>query len=128
MCSQASRPATDSDPKCASVIATLDELKMQDTLVLDVHHLTPIADTMIIATGRSNRHVKSAAERLAELMKHDYEPCLSVEGLEQADWVLLDLNGIIVHIMQQKARDYYQLEKLWGLSDTPATRDDKGAL
>lgn len=98
------------------VLLMLEEMKAQDIITLDVQHLTPLTDTMIIATGRSNRHVKSTAERIVEQMKALKMPCLGVEGLKDGEWVLIDLNGTIVHVMQQKTRDYYQLEKLWGLS------------
>lgn len=93
---------------------TLDDLKAEDMRVLDVHDLTTIADRMVIASGRSDRHVKSLGETLTQNAKGEgLHP--GVEGLEQAEWVLIDLGGVLVHIMQPDTRAYYQLEKLWDI-------------
>lgn len=99
--------------------ATLDELKAEDVRVLDVHELTTIADRMVVVSGRSDRHVKSLGETLVQNAKgRGLQP--GVEGLDQAEWVLIDLGGVLVHIMQPDTRAYYQLEKLWDI-DTRAS-------
>lgn len=96
----------------------LDDLKAEDMRVLDVRELTTIADYMVIASGRSDRHVKALGETLVRDAKgRGLQP--SVEGLAQAEWVLVDLGGVLVHIMQPGTRAYYQLEKLWDI-DAPA--------
>lgn len=96
----------------------LDELKAEDVTVLDVTDLTTITDRMVICTGRSGRHVARLGETLAQQAKNaGLKP--GVEGLEQADWVLVDLRGVIVHIMQPTARARYQLEKLWDIDTRP---------
>lgn len=92
----------------------IDELKGESVQVLDVSALTTIADHMLICSGRSARHVKRLGETV---IAHAKQAGLAprVEGLEQAEWVLIDLNGVVVHIMQPVTRAYYQLEKLWDL-------------
>ena len=91
----------------------LDDMKVSDTRVLEVTGLTSITDYMIIATGRSRRHVRSVAERLVEKCKEAEQPLLGVEGLDESNWVLVDLQDVVVHIMQAAARDFYKLENLW---------------
>jgi ribosome-associated protein len=99
-----------------SVLSALDDLKAQDVVQLDVGHITSIADYIIICSGRSNRHVKSIADHLIEQLKAAGTPPLSVTGRELANWVLVDCNAVIVHIMLPETRDYYALEKLWTIS------------
>jgi ribosome-associated protein len=95
-------------------IEAVDELKGESVQVLDVAALTTIADHMIICSGGSARHVKRLGETvIAHAKEAGIQP--RVEGLSQAEWVLIDLNGVIVHIMQPVTRAYYQLEKLWDL-------------
>jgi ribosome-associated protein len=96
-----------------SVLTALDDLKAQDVVQLDVGDITPIADYIIICSGRSNRHVKSIANHLVEQLKAAGAQPLSVTGRELANWVLVDCNAVIVHIMLPETRDYYALEKLW---------------
>jgi len=92
----------------------IEELKGESVQVLDVSALTTIADHMLICNGRSARHVKSLGESVVTRAKQaGLKP--RVEGLDQAEWVLIDLNGVVVHIMQPVSRAYYQLEKLWDL-------------
>jgi ribosome-associated protein len=91
----------------------LDDLKARDVVSLDVSELTDVTDTLIIATGTSGRHVKSLADNVAmEFKRRDYMP-LGVEGGEVGDWVLVDLGGVVVHVMQEDARELYDLERLW---------------
>jgi ribosome-associated protein len=97
-----------------TAIAGLEEAKAQDIKVMDVRGLTDITDFMILATGSSSRHVNAIADKLVDYMKeHGHRP-LGVEGQEEAEWVLVDLNDAIVHIMQADARVFYDLDKLWG--------------
>lgn len=97
-----------------TAIAGLEEAKAQDIKVMDVTGLTDVTDFMILATGTSSRHVNAIADQLVNYMKaHGHRP-LGVEGRDEAQWVLVDLNDVIVHIMQADARVFYDLEKLWG--------------
>ncbi len=95
------------------VINTLEDTKAQNVKVLDVKKISNITDTMVIATGTSNRQVVSIAQRLIENVKsHGIRP-LGDEGSDAGEWVLVDLGDVIVHLMQPEIREFYQLEKLW---------------
>lgn len=107
------------------VVTILDDLKAVDIKVLNVEGMTTIADRMILCSGRSTRHVNSIANNLVtELKKHKLPLPLGVEGLNSSNWVLVDLGDIIVHVMQQEARDFYNLEALWG--NVPVIADRSG--
>ena len=95
------------------VIDKVDDLKGRDIQVLDVHGKTDVADYMVICSGNSKTHVKSIAEYVATQAKHAGIPPLGVEGGEQSEWVLVDLGDVVLHVMQESMRDFYQLEKLW---------------
>ncbi len=91
----------------------LDDLKAKDVLTLDVRPLTSLADVMIIASGTSSRHVKSLADNVVKLVKEAGLKPLGMEGERDGDWVLIDLAGVIVHVMQPATRAFYDLERLW---------------
>lgn len=94
----------------------LDEMKAVNVKVLDVHKLTDITDTMIIATGNSDRHVRSIADRVVEFAKKAGFRPMGVEGERDGEWVLVDLHDVIVHIMLPRVREFYRLENLWDVS------------
>ena len=104
------------------VVATLEDMKTHDIVVIDVRGRTVIADYLVIASGNSDRHVKSTAEAVAFRAKQAGEPPLGEEGVQEGEWALIDLNGVIVHVMQPRVRDYYQLEKLWELDPGAAEK------
>ena len=104
-----------------AIMSALENLKGKDIVTLDVHELTDVMDTLIIASGTSNRHSRSLAENLVLETKKAGFRALGVEGLETGDWVLVDFGDTVVHVMQQETRDYYELEKLWSMK--PANRD-----
>ena len=116
---RASRPKTrmSSGALTELVVEALRELKAQSVLSLDVRHLTTVTDAMVIATGRSDRHVQALADTVVERCKQAGEPPLGREGDEAGEWVLLDLADVVVHVMQPQVREFYDLEKLW---DIPA--------
>jgi len=99
------------------VLTTLEDMKAQDISTLDVRGKTSITDIMVFASGTSDRHVKSLAESVAFQAKMAGEPPIGIEGETQGEWALVDLNGVVVHIMQPKVRDFYQLERLWSVGD-----------
>jgi len=101
------------------VIKTLEDLKAQDIKVLDVRGKTSITDIMIIASGTSGRHVKSSAEAVAFQAKQAGFPPIGDEGLQDGEWALVDVNDVVVHVMQPKVRDFYQLERLWSMDAKP---------
>jgi ribosome-associated protein len=102
----------------ALVINALDDMKALEIKVLDVRGLTDVADTMVIASGTSDRHVRSVAQRLVEKTKADGFRPHGVEGQQDSDWVLIDLNEMIVHVMLPRVREFYGLEKLWDMTTT----------
>jgi ribosome-associated protein len=100
----------------AVVLAALDDMKALEVKVLDVRALTDIADFMVIASGTSDRHVRSVAQRVVEKTKEAGFRPHGVEGQQDADWVLIDLNDMIVHVMLPRVREFYGLEKLWDMT------------
>src|SRR5215475_9773189 len=112
------RPRRSPEPERASplqdvVTAALDDMKAVNVKVLDVRGLTDIADTMIIASGNSDRHVKSIADRVVEKTKAAGFRPLGTEGARDGEWVLVDLQDILVHVMLPRVREFYGLERLW---------------
>jgi len=99
------------------IVDTLNEMKAYDVTVLNVRDLTSFTDTMIIATGQSERQVKALANKVLEEIKRSHHEILGVEGIEQGQWALLDFGDAILHVMRPDTRNYYQLEKLWSVND-----------
>ena len=95
------------------VIDKIDDLKGQDIVALDVQGKSSITDCMIICPGTSTRHVSSIADHVAQESKSAGLMPLAVEGKNAADWVIVDLGEVIVHVMQEESRQLYELEKLW---------------
>ena len=102
----------------AVVINALDDMKALEVKVLDVRGLTDVADTMVIASGTSDRHVRSVAKNVVEKTKAAGFRPHGVEGQQDSDWVLIDLNEMIVHVMLPRVREFYGLEKLWDITAT----------
>jgi ribosome-associated protein len=98
------------------VVSSLEDFKATDTLVIDVSGKNPLTERMVIASGNSTRHVKSMAENLIVKAKAVGNPPLGVEGMSEGEWVLVDLNDVIVHLMLPQSRAFYNLEKLWEAS------------
>ena len=107
------------------VVNILEDMKANDITVLDVRGKTSIADFFIIASGTSDRHVKSTAEAVAFQAKQAGEAALGIEGANEGEWALVDLNGVVVHVMQPKVRDFYQLERLWSVDVEAAEKLSK---
>jgi ribosome-associated protein len=99
------------------VIETLEDLKAIDVQEVDVSGQNPLTDRFVVATGSSTRHVKSMAEKLVLKAKAAGYPPLGVEGERGGEWVLVDLNDVIVHLMLPQTRAFYNLEKLWEASN-----------
>jgi ribosome-associated protein len=91
----------------------LEDLKAVDIKTLDVSRLTTITDVMLIATGTSNRHAAALAHSVIDKAREHGHRAVGVEGLTEGEWVLVNLGGVIVHVMQAQTRAFYQLEKLW---------------
>jgi len=95
------------------VLNALAELKAVDVKALDVRGLTDITDTMVVASGTSDRHVKSLAERVTQRCKEAGFRPYGMEGERDGEWVLLDLQDVVLHVMLPRVREFYALEKLW---------------
>lgn len=110
------RRAKTTDSVVEIVGHALEDIKAVNVRVLDVRKLTDIADTLVIASGNSDRHVRSIADRVVEFAKKaGYRP-MGVEGERDGEWVLVDLQDVIVHIMLPRVREFYRLESLWDVS------------
>ncbi len=103
------------------VVAALEDRKGQSIVAMDVTDVTDITDFMVIASGTSNRHVKSLVDQVIEAAKSGHNPLLGVEGRETYEWVLLDLGDVLVHVMQTATREFYALERLWQLLPADST-------
>jgi ribosome-associated protein len=106
------------------VSAALEDMKGLNITVLDVRGVTSVADTIVIASGTSDRHVKSLATRVQERAREIGQRPLGVEGDREGEWVLVDLGDVIVHVMLPRVREFYALEKLWDVRSSergPAT-------
>ena len=96
-----------------TVLDSLEESKAEKVVTIEISAKTTIADNMVIASGRSQRHVSAIAERLIEDLKNAGHGRVRAEGMPACDWVLLDANDVIIHIFRPEVRDFYNLEKMW---------------
>lgn len=92
---------------------TLEDMKAEEIVELDVTDKTSVTDFIIVATGTSSRHVKSVAANVVADAKHSGLQPLGVEGEQDGEWVLVDLGDVVVHVMQQTTRAFYDIESLW---------------
>jgi ribosome-associated protein len=104
-----------------TIITCLDDAKAEDIVTLDLDGKAAIADQMVVASGRSNRHVSAIADQLEEALKANGFKDLRLEGRPHCDWVLLDAGDVIVHVFRPEVRSFYNLEKLWS-PHAPADR------
>ena len=109
---------------CAFAQKSLEDMKARDIRVLDVQALTGITDFMVIASGTSERHVRSIAGYLISEAKKVGLQILGSEGEKDGEWALVDLGDVIVHVMQVTTRDFYNLEKLWSAGPEAREPDD----
>jgi len=99
------------------VCLSLDEDKAEDIVVIDLEGRSSLADALVIATGRSSRHVAAIAEHLARRLKDAGYGTRPVNGAQQGDWVLVDAGDVIVHVFRSEVRDYYDLEGMWSVKE-----------
>lgn len=93
---------------------SLEDNKAENILALDIEGISSFADVIMIATANSNRHAKSLADKLVESIKVNNKNILSVEGKVESGWILVDCGGVVVNIMKEDIREFYDLEGLWG--------------
>lgn len=107
----------DGSAALATVLASLEDSKAENIVPIDIRRKTSLADHMVVASGRSNRHVAAIADHLVKALKDNALGHARVEGLPAADWVLIDAGDIIVHIFRPEVRDFYAIEKMWQTPD-----------
>lgn len=114
-------PATPNDRLRSIVLAALDDLKARDVREIDVRDKSSVTDLLVVASGTSSRHVKSIADEVVKKAKQAGLPPIGVEGQREAEWVLVDLGDVIVHVMLPRTREFYGLERLWTVGDQMPT-------
>ncbi|MEM9782581.1 MAG: ribosome silencing factor [Pseudomonadota bacterium] len=95
------------------ILSSLDQDSAQEIVDIDLAGKSDMADFMVVASGRSSRHVAAVADKLIERLKHEAAVPAKTEGLDAADWVLIDAGDVIVHLFRPEVREYYQIEKMW---------------
>ncbi len=111
-----------------NVVAALEDMKAVNVKVMDVRRVTDVADCMVLASGNSDRHVRSIADRVVERTKAAGFRPMGMEGERDGEWVLVDLNDVIVHVMLPRVREFYGLEELWEVAPTRTLAKPKSAL
>lgn len=96
-----------------SILHSLNEMKAEDVVTIDLSDKASIGETMVVTTGRSNVHVASIADRVVKDLKANGITGVGIEGLRQGDWVLIDTGGVIVHVFRPEVRAFYAIEKMW---------------
>ena len=113
----AATPADQAEALHRLVLASLDDDQAVDTVTIPLAGKSSIADHMVVASGRSTRQVASMAAKLAEKIKAEFKVNARIEGLPNADWVLIDAGDVIVHLFRPEVRSFYNLERMWGFGD-----------
>ena len=114
----AAKPAETLDPTLlARILKSLDDDKAEDIVTIDLAGRSSLTDALVIATGRSSRHVASLAEHLARKLKEAGYGSRPIDGLPQGDWVLVDAGDVIVHLFRPEVRAYYDLEGMWSVPE-----------
>jgi len=108
-----------------TALQALEDLKGLDIVDYDVREMTSVTDFMIIASGTSDRHVKSLADAVVMACKKAGVPPLGVEGEREGEWVLVDLGDVVVHVMQPRTREFYALEKLWTVTEEKRGKSER---
>ena len=112
-------PPPPADVLLKVIHAAVEDLKAKDVVEIDVRGKTSVCDYLVIASGTSTRHVKSIADEVIKFAKKLGAMPLGVEGEREAEWVLVDLGDVVVHVMLPRVREFYALERLWTVGDQP---------
>ena len=108
-----SKARPDADETLRIVLSRLDDMKAEDTTIIDLRAESAIADSMVVTSGRSNRHVGAMADRVLEGLREAGLTGVRVEGMPHCDWVLIDAGDVIIHVFRPEVRAFYNLEKMW---------------
>ncbi|MFV0298984.1 MAG: ribosome silencing factor [Hyphomicrobiaceae bacterium] len=111
-----------SDALCKRILAWLDDAKAEDIVTINLRGKSSIGDYMIIATGRSDRHVGAIGEQLQRKLKDEGHGRVRIEGTPQCDWVLIDAGDVLVHLFRPEVREFYNLEKMWSADRSQDTK------
>ena len=106
------------------VLACLEDAKAEDSVTIDLSGKSSIGDYMIVTTGRSQRHVGAVADRVVKDLHEAGIRGVRVEGMRQADWVLIDAGDVIVHVFRPEVREFYSLEKMWSANSPDRKRSN----
>lgn len=97
------------------ITTSLDDDKAEEIVTIDLQGKCSFADYMVVASGRSSRHISSIADKLQEVLKNADMPALSIEGQETSDWIVIDAGDVIVHLFRPEVRELYNLEQMWAI-------------
>ncbi|HWU26614.1 MAG TPA: ribosome silencing factor [Rhizomicrobium sp.] len=106
----------------STVLARLEDMKAEDSVIIDLSGKSSIADYMVVTSGRSQRHVSAVAEHVVKDLEEACARRVRVEGMRQGDWVLIDAGDVIVHVFRPDVRAFYNLEKMWAATNKDARR------
>jgi len=96
-----------------SIAAILDEMQMENISHLNLSAVSSFADDMFVASGRSSRHLHATADEIRQKLKNEFDMVVHIEGLEKAEWILIDAGDVIIHLFKPEVRELYKLESLW---------------
>lgn len=116
---KAAAPTDSVDALHKMILQSLEDDQAVETISIPLAGKTAIADHMVIASGRSTRQVASMAQKLQQKMKAEFGVLARVEGLQTADWVLIDAGDVIIHLFRPEVRSFYNLERMWAFGDAP---------
>ncbi len=116
---KAAAPTDSVDALHKMILQSLEDDQAVETISIPLAGKTAIADHMVIASGRSTRQVSSMAQKLQQKMKTEFGVLARVEGLQTADWVLIDAGDVIIHLFRPEVRSFYNLERMWAFGDAP---------
>ena len=101
------------------VHSVLDDAKAEDMVSIDIREKSSLADHMVVASGRSNRHVGAIADQLSRAMRENGHGKPKMEGVTQCDWVLVDAGDVVIHLFRPEVREFYNIEKMWSAEFSP---------
>ncbi len=119
---QGARPQAgmDADAAARLILASLEDDKAEEILAIDIRGKSSFADMLVVASGRSSRHVGALADHIVRKLNEAGAKDIKVEGMPHADWVLIDAGDVVVHLFRPEVRSFYNIEKIWGAATGPS--------